>query len=143
MTQEVLLDVTRLIWRRWRGGLPTGVDRVCLAYLEHFGPRARAVVQRKGIHIVLSRHRSLRLFRLLSAGGSGFREMGIERTKPVTALREAIELIRRLLAGEEVDYAGELVRFRRGALEFATRRDIPVVVCEPREPTRQGEGLTS
>ena len=64
----------------------------------------------------------------LGAGGSGFREMGIERTKPVTALREAIELIRRLLAGEEVDYAGELVRFRRGALEFATRRDIPVVV---------------
>jgi 5,10-methylenetetrahydromethanopterin reductase len=64
----------------------------------------------------------------LGAGGSGFREMGIERRKPVTALREAIELIRRLWAGEEVDYAGELVRFRRGALEFATRRDIPVVV---------------
>src|SRR5262249_34324512 len=39
----------------------------------------------------------------LGAGGSGFREMGIERKKPVTALREAIELIRRLLAGEEVD----------------------------------------
>jgi 5,10-methylenetetrahydromethanopterin reductase len=64
----------------------------------------------------------------LGAGGSGFREMGIERTKPVTAIREAIELIRRLLAGEEVDYPGELVRFRRGALEFATRRDIPIVV---------------
>jgi glycosyltransferase involved in cell wall biosynthesis len=69
----VLLDVTRLIWRRWRGGLPTGVDRVCLAYLDHFGPRARAVVQRKGVHFVLSRHRSQRLFRLLSAGGAGFR----------------------------------------------------------------------
>lgn len=64
----------------------------------------------------------------LGAGGSGFREMGIERMKPVTALREAIELIRRLLAGELVDYPGELVRFRRGALEFATRRDIPVVL---------------
>jgi 5,10-methylenetetrahydromethanopterin reductase len=64
----------------------------------------------------------------LGAGGSGFREMGIERKKPVTALREAIELIRRLLAGEEVDYPGELVRFRRGTLEFQTRRDIPVVI---------------
>src|SRR4029453_16500570 len=64
----------------------------------------------------------------LGAGGSGFREMGIERTKPVTALREAVELIRRLLAGEQTEYTGELVRFRRGALEFATRRDIPVVV---------------
>ena len=64
----------------------------------------------------------------LGAGGSGFREMGIERTKPVVAMREAIELIRRLLAGGEVEYRGELVRFGRGALEFATRRDIPVVI---------------
>src|SRR5262249_27719354 len=53
----------------------------------------------------------------LGAGGSGFREMGIERKKPVTALREAIELIRRLLAGEGGDYPGELVQFRRGVLE--------------------------
>ena len=52
----------------------------------------------------------------IGAGGSGFREMGIERARPVTAMREAIELIRRLLAGEEVDYPGELIRFRRGAL---------------------------
>jgi 5,10-methylenetetrahydromethanopterin reductase len=64
----------------------------------------------------------------LGAGGSGFREMEIERKKPVVALREAIELIRRLLAGEQTEYTGELVRFRRGALEFATRRDIPVVI---------------
>jgi 5,10-methylenetetrahydromethanopterin reductase len=64
----------------------------------------------------------------LGAGGSGFQQMGLERRKPVTALREAIELIRRLLAGGEVAYEGELVRFGRGALEFATRRDIPVVI---------------
>ncbi len=64
----------------------------------------------------------------LGAGGSGFEQMGIERTKPVVAMREAIELIRRLLAGGEVEYQGELVRFGRGALEFATRRDIPVVI---------------
>ena len=64
----------------------------------------------------------------LGAGGSGFREMGIERKKPVVALREAIELIRQLLTGDKVDYAGELVHFRQGALEFTTRRDIPVVI---------------
>jgi len=64
----------------------------------------------------------------LGAGGSGFQQMGIERRKPATALREAIELIRRLLAGGEVEYAGELVSFRRGAVEFATRPDIPIVV---------------
>lgn len=70
---QVLLDVTRLIWRRWRGGLPTGVDRVCLAYLEHFGPRARAVIQRKGAYLTLPLGRSQELFRLLLSGGSDFR----------------------------------------------------------------------
>ena len=65
MRDDLLLDVTRLIWRRWRGGLPTGVDRVCLAYLDHFGPRARAVVQRGGVHLVLDHRRSQRLFGLL------------------------------------------------------------------------------
>ncbi|GAA4005726.1 glycosyltransferase family 1 protein [Sphingomonas humi] len=69
----VLLDVTRLLWRRWRGGLPTGVDRVCLAYVAHYGPGARAVIQRKGFKLVLSRRSSQRLFDLLSAGGPGFR----------------------------------------------------------------------
>jgi 5,10-methylenetetrahydromethanopterin reductase len=64
----------------------------------------------------------------LGAGGSGFAQMGLERARPVTAMREAIELIRRLLAGGEVEYQGELVRFGRGALEFATRADIPVVL---------------
>jgi hypothetical protein len=41
----LLLDVTRLIWRRWAGGRPTGIDRVCLAYLDHFGSAAQAVIQ--------------------------------------------------------------------------------------------------
>lgn len=70
---EILLDVTRLIWRRWRGGLPTGVDRVCLAYLEQFESRARAVVQRKGAHLVLKRKSSQQLFRLLLAAPPDFR----------------------------------------------------------------------
>lgn len=61
-----LLDVTRLVWRAWRGGKPTGVDRVCLAYLNHYGSRARAVVQRKGMQLVPSRRHSERLFALLS-----------------------------------------------------------------------------
>lgn len=65
---EVLLDVTRLVWRRWRGGVPTGVDRVCLAYLEHFS-NARAVLQRSGLFLVLSRRRSQLLYRILREGG--------------------------------------------------------------------------
>jgi glycosyltransferase involved in cell wall biosynthesis len=67
------MDVSRLIWRLWRGGLPTGVDRVCLAYLEHFRSRSRAVVQRRGTHFVLRERDSDRLFDLLTRGGAGFR----------------------------------------------------------------------
>jgi glycosyltransferase involved in cell wall biosynthesis len=72
-TRDVLMDVSRLIWRLWRGGLPTGVDRVCLAYLEHFRSRSRAVVQRRGRHFVLRERDSDRLFDLLTRGGAGFR----------------------------------------------------------------------
>lgn len=64
--REILLDVSRLIWRFWRGGLATGVDRVCLAYVEHFGDRARAVVQRRGHYFVLNRQHSDELFALFS-----------------------------------------------------------------------------
>ncbi|WP_267414522.1 glycosyltransferase family 1 protein [Sphingomonas sp. GC_Shp_1] len=70
---RVLLDVSRLIWRRWSGRLPTGIDRVCLAYVEHFGARADAVIQWKGRYIVLDAVNSHRLMTLLAAGGPLFR----------------------------------------------------------------------
>lgn len=72
-TTPIVLDVNRLIWRRWRGSLPTGVDRVCLAYVEHFGARAQAVVRFKGRHLALSPRRSHELFALLLEGGPDFR----------------------------------------------------------------------
>src|SRR5207248_10247409 len=71
--RSILIDVSRLIWRVWRGGLPTGIDRVCLAYVEHFRSRAQAVVQRKGRYYVLSDRHSDLLFELFSRGSRGFR----------------------------------------------------------------------
>lgn len=61
-----LLDVTRLIWRRWKGRLPTGIDRVCLAYLEHFGPKSQAVVHHERFRQILGRKASQELFALLA-----------------------------------------------------------------------------
>lgn len=69
---DVLLDVSRLIWRNWRGGLPTGIDRVCVAYVDHFGDRARAVIQFKGRFRILSREHSHELFDLFRKS-RGFR----------------------------------------------------------------------
>lgn len=71
--RDILLDVSRLVWRCWRGGLPTGIDRVCLAYVAHFGSRARAVIQGRGHQFVLDAARSDRLFDFFSRGREGFR----------------------------------------------------------------------
>ena len=49
-----LLDVSRLIWRAWTRRLPTGIDRVCLAYLEHYAPRSHALIQKGSLRIVLN-----------------------------------------------------------------------------------------
>ncbi|MEG3085512.1 glycosyltransferase family 1 protein [Sphingomonas sp. PB2P12] len=70
----VLIDVSRSIWRYWSGRLPTGIDRVCLAYVEHFGPRAQAVVQWKRRRIVLTADHSRRLMALLVAPGPPSRQ---------------------------------------------------------------------
>ncbi len=70
----VVLDVSRLVWRRWKSFLPTGIDRVCLAYLDAFAPDARAMLQWKGRRLVLREHDSQRLFALLrEPGDTGFR----------------------------------------------------------------------
>jgi len=72
--REFLLDVSRLVWRLWRGGLPTGIDRVCLEYVGHFASRALAVVQFKGRVLVLNAENSDRLFALLLNDGKGVRK---------------------------------------------------------------------
>lgn len=65
----------------------------------------------------------------LGAGGTGFPVMGIERTKPAQAIREAIEIIRPLWRGETVDYDGEVLQCNNGRLNFQAREDIPITVA--------------
>ena len=66
----------------------------------------------------------------IGAGVSGFAELGIDRRKPPRAIREAIELIRALLRGEQVDFHGEIIHFNDGHLSFKpVRADIPIYVA--------------
>ena len=44
MKADVLIDISRLLGRAARGRLPTGVDRVSLAYMQHWGMKAQAVL---------------------------------------------------------------------------------------------------
>lgn len=73
MAAPVLLDCTRMVATRWLGRMPTGIDRVCDAYLDHFASRAQAVVQLRGHVRLLSPAQSACLFDLLRCGRASFR----------------------------------------------------------------------
>ena len=65
----------------------------------------------------------------LGAGGTNHRALAIERTAPVSALREAIGLVRALWAGESATVEGRVVRAREAQLGFeAPRARLPVYV---------------
>jgi glycosyltransferase involved in cell wall biosynthesis len=62
----LLLDASRLVWRRWTGTRQTGIDRICLAWMEHYGPRAQAVIVHRHGQTILPYQTSQALFRLLA-----------------------------------------------------------------------------
>jgi len=66
----------------------------------------------------------------LGTGGSGLAEMGVAKARPLTALREAIELIRAMLTGEPVAYRGELYQLSGAGLAFKPARpSIPIFIA--------------
>jgi glycosyltransferase involved in cell wall biosynthesis len=68
LVSTIFLDVTRLLTRLYDGLLPTGVDRVGLAYIQKYGSNARAVVSERGFSIILTERDSQQTFEwLLSA----------------------------------------------------------------------------
>lgn len=67
MRTEVFIDISRLLRRALRGRLPTGVDRVCLAYVARWGARAQAVLLMGRWRRVLAYAESQALFALLLA----------------------------------------------------------------------------
>ncbi len=73
LTRPILFDVTRLISTGWVKRHPTGIDRVCDAYLSHYKKNAHAVIQHKGAFRVLSEKHSDKLFALLADRAGGFR----------------------------------------------------------------------
>jgi 5,10-methylenetetrahydromethanopterin reductase len=66
----------------------------------------------------------------IGAGISGFDALGINRTRPAVAIREAIRLCRMLWSQRgAVNFEGELVRFKGDGLQFDSRASIPIVVA--------------
>ena len=66
---DTIIDITRLLDRRMKLRLPTGVDRVSLEYVRYFSQRSTAMVRFLGQWIELSRRDSELIFgELLSLG---------------------------------------------------------------------------
>lgn len=61
----MLIDISRLLVRFSRRRLPTGVDRVVLAYIQRWGPQSRATLQVGRWRRVLCQASSQRLFELV------------------------------------------------------------------------------
>ena len=72
---EVLIDITRLLSRLMEGRLPTGVDRVSLAYVQHFASRATAMVRFAGRWVELDKEDSRRIFDELLDPSKHFRSV--------------------------------------------------------------------
>jgi 5,10-methylenetetrahydromethanopterin reductase len=65
----------------------------------------------------------------IGPGSSGFQTLGIDRSRVVTRLREAIELVRLLLCSQtNVTYKGETVSFVNDRLGFGPLPYVPVVI---------------
>src|SRR5207302_4696929 len=56
--------------------------------------------------------------------------MGLSPDRPLAAVRDAFTIVRALLRGEEVTYAGRLFSAQRAKLEFKPlRSDVPVLMA--------------
>ena len=81
--RDILIDVSRLVGRMLlKGRLPTGVDRVGLAYVAHYGPRARALVRVARRLVVLTPSASQAVFdQLLNPGPKSAQVVGTKIAK--------------------------------------------------------------
>ncbi len=70
-----------------------------------------------------------RAMMILGAGGTGFREMGIQRVRPAQMLKESVQFIRQFWKGEPMAFEGEVLHFDHGQINFAVRQDIPIYIA--------------
>lgn len=71
-----------------------------------------------------------RAFLGIGTGGSmTLNPVCIERKIPATTVREAVEVIRKLLDGEKVNYNGKTIKLKNAKLLFEPRNRIPIFIA--------------
>jgi 5,10-methylenetetrahydromethanopterin reductase len=76
----------------------------------------------------------------IGAGGSGFQMMGISRRHSAQAVKEAYIVMKRLLAGEEVTFEGELIQAHAARLQFNPNHQVPLWVATRGDLTLESSG---
>jgi 5,10-methylenetetrahydromethanopterin reductase len=62
--------------------------------------------------------------------GAGIGELGVIRSPPASTLREAVHIIKELLAGRVVNYQGKIYRlsYKNARLEFPPQYTVPILI---------------
>ncbi|MDH3753120.1 MAG: LLM class flavin-dependent oxidoreductase [Acidimicrobiia bacterium] len=116
VTRDVYVTLAAIAGRTDRISLGPGITN---PYVRHPGATAAAVAS-------LDELSAGRAFLGLGAGGGlTLGPLGIERDRPLTAVREMIDTLRRLFAGERVDHRGHTFSFENAALPYG-RPDIEI-----------------
>lgn len=64
----------------------------------------------------------------IGAGGRGLKEIGLTPQRPAVAIREMITIIRGLLAGESVDFQGQVISLQNRPLDYRPPSDVKIMV---------------
>jgi 5,10-methylenetetrahydromethanopterin reductase len=74
--------------------------------------------------------------RVIASPGTGnaaaLKEAGIESPRPLRTMREYVDILRRLLKGDTVDYQGEMLQLRGPKMGFVPSTPIPMYVTAVR-----------
>jgi glycosyltransferase involved in cell wall biosynthesis len=140
---ELLIDTTRLVGRLMAGRSPTGIDRVCLAYVRRYAPVARLVLRKGGIGVVLPRAPSRCLSSLLLERADTLSACvanvvaGSDRTDWPRSGHSGRVLLNLGHSGPERPQYGEWLRRRKLRPIFMVHDLIPVTHPEYCRPTEQ------
>lgn len=65
----------------------------------------------------------------LGAGAANFKELGLKCARPLTAIKETIEICRQLFTGQTITYKGQMFSVEDSWLHFETRPNLPIYVA--------------
>jgi hypothetical protein len=147
---QLLIDSTRLVSRLMAGRAPTGIDRVCLAYVRRYAAVSRLVLRRGRLGVVLPRAASQRLFSLLLERGEGLSARVADvvaesdRTRGESIGRSSRVLLNLGHSGPEQPQYGQWLRRQQLRPIFMVHDLIPLThpeYCRPAEQARHARRI--